>query len=249
MYHFIYKTTNHLNSKIYLGVHKSKTLNDNYLGSGKALKAAIKKYGKVNFSREILMIFPTYELALKYEKLLVNEDFVQGDDNYNIKIGGYGGVIPGKPNPFLGRKHTEEAKKILSEKASQKVGDKNPFYGRNHSEETKAILSEKASQRTGDKNHFYGKKHTEELKKKFSEARKGVESEAKRKGWWITPFGKFRTYREAAIKSGVSTSCIKNRCRKNSNKPVGYNYMIPEEYHGELTWKERGWYFLEFGEE
>lgn len=51
----------------------------------------------------------------------------------------------------LGHRHTEESKQKMSLKASQRVGELNPFYGRHHSDETKRILSEKL---TGRKNGF-----------------------------------------------------------------------------------------------
>lgn len=46
MYHIVYKTTNNVNGKIYVGVHSTIDIYDNYIGSGKTLKKAIKKYGK-----------------------------------------------------------------------------------------------------------------------------------------------------------------------------------------------------------
>lgn len=54
MYHIVYLTTNLVNNKIYIGVHSTYDLNDDYLGSGFALKKAINKYGKEKFKREIL---------------------------------------------------------------------------------------------------------------------------------------------------------------------------------------------------
>ena len=57
MLYIIYKTTNLLNNKFYIGKHQCLTLEDGYLGSGRALKEAVAKYGKENFKREILFIF------------------------------------------------------------------------------------------------------------------------------------------------------------------------------------------------
>ena len=48
----IYKTTNLINKKIYIGQDTKN--NPNYLGSGKYFKYALKKYGKENFSKEII---------------------------------------------------------------------------------------------------------------------------------------------------------------------------------------------------
>ena len=55
MYGYIYKTTNLVNNKIYIGQHKAyKFMKRMYLGSGIKLKAAIKKYGRKNFTCELL---------------------------------------------------------------------------------------------------------------------------------------------------------------------------------------------------
>ena len=50
----IYKTTNLINGKIYVG--KDSNDNPNYLGSGIVLKNAIDKYGRKSFKKEILEI-------------------------------------------------------------------------------------------------------------------------------------------------------------------------------------------------
>lgn len=54
LFHFLYKTTNILNNKFYIGVHTTDDLGDGYKGSGTTLNKAFKKYGKNNFNREIL---------------------------------------------------------------------------------------------------------------------------------------------------------------------------------------------------
>lgn len=91
MYHFIYKTTNLVNGKIYIGKHSSKTLDDHYLGSGVVLQKAILKYGRENFKREILELFDTSDEALIRESEIVTKEFINRPDVYNAKPGGKGG--------------------------------------------------------------------------------------------------------------------------------------------------------------
>lgn len=88
MYHTVYKTTNLINNKIYIGIHSTKEIYDNYIGSGKALLEAVKKYGKENFKKDILYVFKTRIQALKKEKELVCSEFIKLKDNYNLIIGG-----------------------------------------------------------------------------------------------------------------------------------------------------------------
>ena len=54
MHYIIYRTTNLINNKYYVGCHQTANINDGYLGSGKHLKHAIKFYGHENFKVEIL---------------------------------------------------------------------------------------------------------------------------------------------------------------------------------------------------
>lgn len=87
----VYRTTNKINGMFYIGVHKTTDPNDSYLGSGKRLRYAIKKYGVENFEKEILHIFETREDAFAKEKELVTEDILDSGLCYNLKIGGDGG--------------------------------------------------------------------------------------------------------------------------------------------------------------
>lgn len=90
--YYIYKTTNLVNAKVYIGVHYSENIdNDNYLGSGKALKLAVNKYGRDNFNRQILYEFNTFQQAFAKERQIVDDNFIQQESNYNIKRGGWGG--------------------------------------------------------------------------------------------------------------------------------------------------------------
>jgi len=88
MYYIVYKTTNLINGKEYIGIHQTDNVEDGYLGSGLAMKRAIKKHGRENFKREVLDFCSSYDELLSKEKLLVNETWVNNKNNYNLKTGG-----------------------------------------------------------------------------------------------------------------------------------------------------------------
>lgn len=105
MYKYIvYKTTNLINNKIYIGVHRTNIdTDDGYIGCGLskthtnkfkkyAFHQAVKKYGVKNFIRETLFEFDDTESgkiqAYKKEAELVNRDFLKRRDVYNMCLGG-----------------------------------------------------------------------------------------------------------------------------------------------------------------
>lgn len=105
-----------INGKKYIGqksYHKSdwKT----YLGSGIHLKRAIDKYGKENFSREIIEECPTKEELDKREIYWISfYNAVESDSFYNIANGGDGGnTIAGYSDEEL-EKYKEKKRKIHS---------------------------------------------------------------------------------------------------------------------------------------
>jgi group I intron endonuclease len=51
---YVYLITNIINGKKYIGSSRKPQIDENYYGSGKAIKDALKKYGKNNFTRDIL---------------------------------------------------------------------------------------------------------------------------------------------------------------------------------------------------
>lgn len=152
MNHIVYKTTNVVNNKIYIGVHSTEDIEDGYLGSGKLLHKAIVKYGKSNFTREIIKLCDSRDEALELERLLVDKEFLKREDVYNLVIGG--------PRGNHNYSTSEETKKKISEANK----------GKPVSEETKRKISETL---TGRPSPQKGTKHSDESKAKMSLASKG----------------------------------------------------------------------------
>lgn len=71
-YHYIYKITNLINGKIYIGQHTTSNLDDGYIGSGKILIRAIKKYGVENFRKEIQGFYEDIDELNYMERLFVD---------------------------------------------------------------------------------------------------------------------------------------------------------------------------------
>ena len=177
----IYKTTNLINNKIYIG----QDINNNYLyiGSGTILKNAIKKYGKENFKKEILESCSSKEeLDLKEEYWINYYNSTDKTIGYNIANGG-GGCV--------GCKHTEETKQKMSANTS---GNKNPMFNKslediwrgkglneqeikekkekwlsNHNTYFRDNNPFKGSKRIGNKNPFFNRNHSINTKKILSE--------------------------------------------------------------------------------
>jgi len=91
MFNYFYKITNKVNGNFYFGVHRTKILEDGYMGSGKRLRYAIEKYGIENFTKEIIEFFDTSDEALDFESEIVTEKLVLDKNCYNLIKGGMGG--------------------------------------------------------------------------------------------------------------------------------------------------------------
>jgi group I intron endonuclease len=169
----LYQTTNLVNHKIYVGVHKIADTwrSRSYLGSGDKITAAIRKYGRENFERITLAEFSCVEDVYTAEAEIVTEDFVKRLDTYNISRGGRGGANITAEMKIKMR----DAKigKKLSEEHKAKIGaaSKGNTYrlGKVLSEETKAKISESCK---GNQNCL-GKKHSKETIEKRNSANRG----------------------------------------------------------------------------
>ena len=114
MFYTVYKITNLINNKIYVGYHQTTNINDGYMGSGTLIKRAIEKYGIESFEKEILEVFDNKEDAEKYEASIVDRDFTMREDTYNLNLGGNVRISYGPNNGFYGKQHTEKTKKEIS---------------------------------------------------------------------------------------------------------------------------------------
>lgn len=94
-YHYFYKITNIETGSYYYGVHNTDNLNDGYMGSGKVLRLAYKKYGIDKFTKEIVRFFDTMDEAFEYEHEIVNEETLKDPKCYNVQIGGKFFCTPG----------------------------------------------------------------------------------------------------------------------------------------------------------
>ena len=157
MFYTIYKITNKINEKFYIGMHQTGNVDDGYMGSGKRIKAAIKKYGVGSFTKEILHIFDNEKDMKNKEKELV----VINEMSYNLCEGGKGGF--GYINSHL-------KEKVSSQKRERQKAKPNSYY---------VDLGNKAAKVSSERLKLFhstgkikpvdwtGKKHTEETKQKM----------------------------------------------------------------------------------
>ena len=169
MIHTLYKTTNLVNKKFYLGVHTTEDIafgcdnwEDPYVGSGHNIWAALKKYGRDKFQVEIVAYFDEEDYAYDAEKDIVTEEWLTKNKGvcYNINVGG------NKPP----RTTSESAKKAnVNRKAN----------GYRHSEEHNekvrlSMLGKNKGKYDGEDNPFFGKKHSKESNQKNREKHLGI---------------------------------------------------------------------------
>ena len=178
----IYLIKNTINNKVYIGSainidkrwreHKYFLKERNHHSC--LLQRAWDKYGEQSFKFEIIQEVPNPEHILAYEQVYLDYyKSYESERGYNIcKVAG----------SSLGTKHSEEAKKKISEThkgkiVSEETRKKMSEAKRNISEETRKKISE------GNKGKNLGKKHNEETKIKIGQAssNKKHSEEAKRK--------------------------------------------------------------------
>jgi group I intron endonuclease len=166
---FIYKITNIVSGKCYIGETKEETPEARWrrhILSVKsnvgcpALKDAIKKYGLNSFRFEVLIICFDEDRFI-YEKQYIKKYNSQVPNGYNILPGGIGGA------GFLGKRHTEESINKIVE-TGNKFREKNPNHFETYREKHKKSM-ENVDISTSVKN-------SEKFKKALEEGRVGAKA-------------------------------------------------------------------------
>lgn len=257
MFGIIYVTVNKINGKKYIGQHKCSDENDNYLGSGKALRRAVDKYGKENFERYTLYRAETKEeLAQKEIDFIAAFNATHRKDYYNINEGGNVNRMCGENNPNYGKrgdlcptsgknhwnygKHwSDEAKKKISESHKGKPSWNKGIAMR---EESKAKLSKAntGKERTDEaRQHMreaqLGRKHSKETKQKIADANRRYHEQGKRRigkpviciETGIVYASGYDAERAIGCGKGSMSSCLAGSCK--TLKGYHWRYATKEE--------------------
>ena len=177
MFYTIYKITNLIDGKIYIGKHQTKDLNDSYMGSGKFIRRAIDKHGIENFKKEILFQFDSEADMNAKEAELVTEELCLREDTYNLCVGGKGGFSYINSNDLGKRPFRDNAelqklackagasttnnrlksdRELYDKWRKSFIGRDPTFLGKNHSDETKKKIGKANSKMIGSKNSQFG---------------------------------------------------------------------------------------------
>ena len=231
-FYILYRTTNKINGKFYIGVHQTNDINDGYIGSGKLLKAAVLKYGIENFERAVLQIFKRKIDAYQKERELVTENLVKDKNCYNVKEGGRGGFdhiraanlhFSSRGRKILHNPLTNTHTKVLLKDVAKYLEE---GWVEGFSTETKQKMSKSGKIKT----------QTSEHKRKNSETKKGASmmfSPATKKHKWIKKEEIERMKKEGWILFSYRKGKIIHHPKTLEQKSV-----LPEELN---EWFERGW--------
>ena len=187
-YWYIYKTTNILNGKSYIGMHKvnKQKIDEHYFGSGKYLNNAIKKYGLENFVCEIIEFNNSDLENREREKYWIEKLETLYPNGYNLSPGGEGrGYWDKETNKFVSintwKSYTPEEreeritkiKEGLNKPEVRKViSEKSKEWHKNMSDEERQKLSKSISDGWTDEARESHRKSMSEYNKSISMSEK-----------------------------------------------------------------------------
>ena len=184
MFYTIYKVLNKLSGKHYIGMHKTKNLNDGYMGSGKLIKRAIAKHGIENFTKEILYTYDNEQDMKNKERELV----IVSEETYNLCEGGKGGfgyINKNKLNIY--ENHGILAAKNARETIKNKRLD-DPEYNKKYLEKQKRLsnLGTQVQKEKYPNGVWFGKSHSEDTKQKMRKSKNVGNNNSQFGSMWIT---------------------------------------------------------------
>jgi len=200
-YHFIYKTTNILSGRYYIGMHSTDDLEDGYLGSGNRLRLAIRKHGKESFKREILEFCKTREDLKKREIEVVNLDEISKEECMNLCVGGEGGWFVDIHN------------KTFKEKLSNDEVFRDKFI-KTKSDNSKKAMIDGRLKSVNKSYDWTGKKHSDQTKQKIAELKIGTgtgETNSQYGTCWITKDGVNKKIKKEDIETYLNEGWVKGR--------------------------------------
>ena len=228
MSNYTYMVTNKLNGKVYIGSHcwDGEGLDPNYYGSGIAITAAVRKYGKENFQVEVLYYYDTIEeCRADEERILTEYDVKNCPHSYNIKNSAIGWTS----EELTGRTHTEDAKKKMSEAktgthhtAETRNKMSQAHKGKTHTENTRKKMSQA---KKGEKHPFYGRTLSEEHRNKISQALGGKPFAAIKDGKVKIFTSQAECSRVLGLNKGHINNCLKGRLKSTG----GYTFKYIEQ--------------------
>lgn len=174
-HYLVYQITNKLNGKFYIGCHKTKCVDDGYMGSGMAIKNAIRRHGLENFTKTILKEFKSSKAMYTHEAKLVTPELVKSPLCYNLRLGGDGGFEHINQNVSLRKEKNRKAWQTMRSRHPQQIqkwaakGLKMALIGsqKANAQYLKDLAEWKASG-CPKNSKFQPKKMTEEAKKKIA---------------------------------------------------------------------------------
>lgn len=196
-FYLVYKTTHNPTGKFYIGRHSTNKIDDDYFGSGVKITRMLNKYGKEQFTKEIIKICETPNEMIELEVEEIRKVF-DNDLCLNLMIG--------DPRFTGGIEFSEETKQKMS--VSKKKTHNTP--------EVRERLSEAQKRRSKEiKIHntriHKGKTISDEMKQKQSLALSG-EKNPRAKEWKIY----FENGDDPIIVKGVKQWCNENGLKYTS---------------------------------
>ena len=231
----IYKATNKINGKVYVG-QTVKTLESRWKrhcgkwGCG-AISKAIKKYGSENFTVEKIDCAESKNGLNEKEKYWVDFYGCISPKGYNLKSGGDQVTFSEETKKKISDSHKGKKASLETKEKNRlnALGENNPFYGKKHKEESLLKMKQPRphlrgrkrpdislinSLKVGEKNPQFGKRYSEEEKKVFREKSLGVNNPR----YGVTLSDELKEKISERVKCAMQRPEIKKRFREGLNR-------------------------------